>query len=212
VDDHSAAPRRRSERRSPDERRPEILDAALHVFDTHGFRDASMNAIADAAGVTKPVIYACFPSKEELFTALLDREEQRVMRAVMAAFPAMASDATAEELLVEGLRALLTVVAESPQSWRAVFLQPFGGDLDIAERARRGRAQNMEYLAGFIETYFRGQGVEEAPRKARVFAHVVAGTLDEAARLLIAGEDGWTPQELAECCGAILARGEAGLH
>ena len=55
-----------------DERRDQLLDVALEVFATAGFHGASMNEIAEAAGVTKPVLYQHFDSKNDLFAALLD--------------------------------------------------------------------------------------------------------------------------------------------
>jgi AcrR family transcriptional regulator len=50
----------------------------LELFIERGYRGTSMDAVASAAGVTKPVVYDCFASKAELFGALLDREEQRM--------------------------------------------------------------------------------------------------------------------------------------
>lgn len=49
-----------------------ILDAALDVFSTHGFRGATVDQIAQAAGLSKPNLLYYFPSKEAIHTALLD--------------------------------------------------------------------------------------------------------------------------------------------
>ena len=53
-------------------RRQQILHSALTVFSERGFHDTSMNDIAHAVGVTKPVIYQHFDSKRELYSALID--------------------------------------------------------------------------------------------------------------------------------------------
>ena len=66
----------------PERRRPLVLDAAFELFLEHGYDGTSMDAVARAAGVTKPVVYDCFPSKEDLFTALLQREETRVLEQI----------------------------------------------------------------------------------------------------------------------------------
>src|SRR5438046_5724801 len=66
----------------PERRRPLVLDAAFELFLEHGYDGTSMDAVAHAAGVTKPVVYDCFASKEELFTALLQREERRVLEQI----------------------------------------------------------------------------------------------------------------------------------
>jgi TetR/AcrR family transcriptional regulator len=50
-----------------------ILDAALEVFSQHGFRGATLDQIAEGAGLSKPNLLYYFPSKEEVHTALLTK-------------------------------------------------------------------------------------------------------------------------------------------
>lgn len=57
----------------PEERVPQILDAALKEFSKHGFTGARMEDIARNAGLSKGGLYAHFNSKEAIFKALLDR-------------------------------------------------------------------------------------------------------------------------------------------
>jgi TetR/AcrR family transcriptional regulator len=52
-------------------KREVILDAALEVFSLHGFRGATLDQIADLAGLSKPNLLYYFPSKEDVHTALL---------------------------------------------------------------------------------------------------------------------------------------------
>lgn len=55
-----------------DERRAQLLSAALEVFTAAGYHSAAMDEIADRAKVSKPVLYQHFPSKLELYLAVLD--------------------------------------------------------------------------------------------------------------------------------------------
>jgi len=55
-----------------DERRALLLAAALEVFTTAGYHSAAMDEIAERASVSKPVLYQHFPSKLELYLAVLD--------------------------------------------------------------------------------------------------------------------------------------------
>jgi TetR/AcrR family transcriptional regulator len=64
---HVARPRSRIQQRN----REVILDAALEVFSLHGFRGATLDQIADVAGLSKPNLLYYFRSKEEVHTALL---------------------------------------------------------------------------------------------------------------------------------------------
>ena len=63
----TARPRSRIQQRN----REVILDAALEVFSLHGFRGATLDQIAEVAGLSKPNLLYYFPSKEEVHTALL---------------------------------------------------------------------------------------------------------------------------------------------
>ena len=63
----TAHPRSRIQQRN----REVILDAALEVFSLHGFRGATLDQIAEVAGLSKPNLLYYFPSKEEVHTALL---------------------------------------------------------------------------------------------------------------------------------------------
>ena len=63
----TARPRSRIQQRN----RELILDAALEVFSLHGFRGATLDQIAEVAGLSKPNLLYYFPSKEEVHTELL---------------------------------------------------------------------------------------------------------------------------------------------
>ena len=65
-----------------DQRRVQLLDAANEVFRSKGYHAAAMDDIADAAGVSKPVLYQHFPSKLDLYLALLDQSCDRLVEIV----------------------------------------------------------------------------------------------------------------------------------
>src|SRR5690606_24905610 len=56
------------------EKSRQILDAALGVFSAHGFRGATVDQIAEAAGMSKPNLLYYFRSKEEIYTILVNRQ------------------------------------------------------------------------------------------------------------------------------------------
>ncbi len=65
-----------------------ILEAALNVFSQHGFRGATLDQIADGAGLSKPNLLYYFPSKEAVHKALLDRLLQTWLDPLRALNPA----------------------------------------------------------------------------------------------------------------------------
>jgi AcrR family transcriptional regulator len=62
-----------AERKSAEERREEILEAALVEFAAHGLYGGSTEAIARAVGISQPYVFRLFGTKKELFTATIER-------------------------------------------------------------------------------------------------------------------------------------------
>ena len=62
-----------TERRSAEERREQILEAALAEFAAHGFEGGSTEAIARAVGISQPYVFRLFGTKKELFVATIER-------------------------------------------------------------------------------------------------------------------------------------------
>jgi AcrR family transcriptional regulator len=69
----------RRERVPLDERRTDVIDAALVEFGNGGFEGASTSAIAKRAGIHQPYIYAMFENKRELFLACNDALNERLL-------------------------------------------------------------------------------------------------------------------------------------
>jgi len=62
-----------TERKTKEERREEILEAAMHEFAEHGLHAASTENIARLAGISQPYVFRLFGTKKELFTAVVNR-------------------------------------------------------------------------------------------------------------------------------------------
>ena len=65
-------------------RRRQLLEVALRVFAEQGFYVTSMSDIADAAGVTKPVLYQHFASKRELYGQILAEVGNQLQEAIVS--------------------------------------------------------------------------------------------------------------------------------
>src|SRR4051812_10583220 len=73
-------------------RRKQLLAAAQQVFVAHGYHAAAMDDIAEAAGVSKPVLYQHFPGKLELYLALLDTHCDAMIAKMQSAMVATADN------------------------------------------------------------------------------------------------------------------------
>src|SRR6516162_3903861 len=83
-----------------DQRRQQLFDVARERFSQQGFHATSMDEIAEAAGVTKPVLYQHFPSKRALYVELLEDTGRQLLtalaeaRAVSSCRPVSSSSST----------------------------------------------------------------------------------------------------------------------
>ncbi len=94
-------------------REQQMLDAAVRTFGNRGYMAASMDEIAELAGVSKPLVYLYLNSKEDLFTACIRREARALTEAVRAGGPA---GLPADRQLWAGLTAVFTHTARPPDA------------------------------------------------------------------------------------------------
>jgi AcrR family transcriptional regulator len=211
--EEKAAPlRKRAAHLGPERRRPEVLDAALKLFLKSGYDGTSMQAVAAEAGVTKPVVYACFDSKDELFRALLAREEERILAEIQGAFD-NTDLSDPETTLIEGFTGFLRAVGESPEVYRLIFLGEGGGNAAVARRIQRGRQAQVDALSELASRWVEDRpgkrSATEVERTARLLGNAIAGLAEAGARLLLSGTDGWTPQTLGDELGRLAASAQS---
>jgi AcrR family transcriptional regulator len=206
----STRPRKRAAHLGPERRRPELLDAALRLFLERGYDGTSMQAVADEAGVTKPVVYAAFDGKDALFRALLAREEERILAEIQGAFE-NADLSDPETTLTEGFTGFLRAVGDSPDVYKLIFLGEGGGNAAVARRIQRGRQAQVDTLSRLTKNWLDAdKGKRAANEKtARLLGNSIAGLAESGARLLLSGEDGWTPETLGRELGRIAAAAQA---
>jgi AcrR family transcriptional regulator len=203
-------PRKRAAHLGPVRRRPELLDAALELFLERGYDGASMQAVADKAGVTKPVVYAAFKSKDDLFRALLAREEERILAEIQGAFE-NADLSDPETTLIEGFTGFLRAVGDSPDVYKLIFLGEGGGNAAVARRIQRGRQAQVDALSLLAKRWLDANGGKRAAneKKARLLGNAIAGLAESGARLLLSGEDGWSPETLGRELGRLAAAAQS---
>jgi AcrR family transcriptional regulator len=196
---------------APDKRRPAILEAAFAVFLRHGYFGASMDEIAAEAGVSKPVVYACFATKEELFLALLAHEEQRVLGEIAAALPAR-PDLDPRRALEDGLRGFLAAVARNPDAYRLILLGDGGVPESVATRIRVGRRAQIDAITGLVDAWARMRDMPESPDVTRLVAYALVGATEGAARAVLSEPERFDPQRTAEVLAALMTGGERALR
>ncbi|MEV4724152.1 MULTISPECIES: TetR/AcrR family transcriptional regulator [Micromonospora] len=158
-------------------REQQMLDAAVKVFSRRGFHAASMDEIAEDAGISKPMVYAYLGTKEELFIACLHRETARMMLAIAGA---AAPDLPPDQRLWRGLRAFFGFVGAHRDGWAVLYRQARGSQPFAAELAAM-RARLVDVVAGMLDHALRARDREVAATELEVVAYALVGASESLA-------------------------------
>jgi AcrR family transcriptional regulator len=129
----------------PAQRRAVIVEAAGRLFGAHGYDATRLDDVAAAAGVTKPILYRHYDSKQALYLALLERHRED-LGSFAAAAPAQG---TPQERLRAVLEVWLDYVEAHSYAWRMLFRDSGGGPEIRAYRAEV-HARARDVLAGML--------------------------------------------------------------
>lgn len=155
---------------SSDERRQLILQAAAGQFGRLGFAAARLEDIAADAGVTKPIVYRHFDSKEALYLALLERHETDLPTFVAGEGP-LPMDEQLVQTILEGW---LDYVRDNSHAWLMLFRDGSGGDEIQAVRLRVSRTARA-VMAGFVERRDRPLPADQVQATAETLTSGLAG-------------------------------------
>ncbi|QCX76696.1 Fatty acid metabolism regulator protein [Streptomyces sp. YIM 121038] len=186
-----------------------MIDVAVQVFAKRGYHAASVDEIAELAGISKPMVYLYLDSKEGLFLACLRREADRLVTAFQGAAREAAASGPAdargrgarsgaakpqgapEVRLYAGLLAFFSFVAEHRDSW--VVLHRQASELSetiavaVADARRAVMAQVAELVRAGIEESATASQLSE--RDADFVAHALVGAADSLTDWMVRNPD-----------------------
>ena len=169
-------------------RKRQILDVALPLFADRGFHPTSMNDLATAAGVTKPVLYQHFRSKRDLYVELL-AEVGGSLRETIA--QAATGAQTPREQLLHGFTAYFAFVAEEHDGFQVLF----GGGTRRDEEFARAASEVENEIATTVAAFIEVDGLDLAGR--RLLAHAIVGLAEGTCRQWLRSGATEPPDELA---------------
>ncbi|MFL1380496.1 MULTISPECIES: TetR/AcrR family transcriptional regulator [unclassified Nocardiopsis] len=117
------------------QREAHILDAAAHEFGHHGYTATTVTTVATRAGISKPLVYAYFDSKEGLSLACLHRAGQPLLDAVTDA----QTPGTARQRAEATLHAVFTALTDRPHDWSVLYDPTLPRTGPVADAARHYR-------------------------------------------------------------------------
>lgn len=150
-------------------RERQILDAALAVFAERGYQNASMDVVAERVGVTKPVVYTHFGSKEGLLLACLTQVRAELLAHTSAA---AATTADPEEQLRRATSAFFLHVERRPV-WTLLSAE----SVVASEALETIRAQQTDFVA----TLLAAGSPSTSARRRTGWAHVIVGACERLA-------------------------------
>ena len=155
------------------QRRAQLIDVGRVVFAETGFENASIDVIAQRAGVTKPIIYEHFGGKEGLLAAVIERELDAVVQRVSKAM----AEGTARERFETAVVEFMAYVEDEPSGFALLTREtPIVG--------RDGMIRVVDQLTDRVGAIFRRElAAAGYDRKvAPLYASAVLGMVTQAGR------------------------------
>ena len=194
--------RARSPRLPRSARRAQLLEAAQIVFVRSGYHSAGMDEIADTAGVSKPVLYQHFPSKLELYLALLDQHTGALVDAVRGA---LASTHDNKQRVAASVAAYFEFVDRDGEPFRLVFESDLTNEAAVRERVEEVTERCAEAIAEVI-----AEDTDLPPEQAKLLGVALTGMAQVTARYWLTTE-GSIPRDAASVLiGQLSWRGLGG--
>ena len=168
------ATRQRGARMPRRERRAQLMDSALEVFVAQGFHAAAMDDIADRAGVSKPVLYQHFPSKLDLYIAVVDSHAEKLVNDVNTALRTTTDN---HQRVRAAVQAFFDFIEHDSQGYRLIFENDYVSEPQVAAQVKVATEACTDAVFDLIS---RDSGLD--PHRARMIAVGLVGISVDCAR------------------------------
>ena len=169
------------------ERREQLLSVALDVFAGEGYHQTSMNQIAEAAGITKPVLYQHFVSKRELYLALIEEAGGRLLHIITA--PSI-TETNGRRRVELGFLAYFQWVYDDHDSFQLLFGGGSRRDAEFSEAAGKFQSRVADAIEPLITADINTE-------HRRTLAHAIVGLAEGVSRRLIRLGNDFDPELIA---------------
>ncbi|RIK11450.1 MAG: hypothetical protein DCC49_00680 [Acidobacteria bacterium] len=197
------SPKPKQRRMRAPERRLQLIDVARSVFARSGYFGATMDDVAHAAGITKPILYQHFASKKALYLALIDEAAFEITKAV---WDGTEGKPDALSMAAGGMRAYFDYVKYHPDSFRILFSDA-QADQEIMERIDSIRSVIAERVAQLISNSIFADWPDE--QQIQIVATGIVGLAEMVGRDWIVADKA-SPEEAARALGTLVASGYVG--
>jgi AcrR family transcriptional regulator len=169
-------------RKVPKEQRMlQILEVAGSVFSKHGFHSTSMEQIAEGAGVTKPLLYRYFGSKDALYLATITQ----VGNHLMSGLTLLMANPNAQERLKLIMLSFLTFVERHREGWSVLYNEALTSVGPVGDKVGFFRNSFIEASARTIDELNNNTQEGTPPTasiQAQALANIMVGAVEAGAR------------------------------
>jgi AcrR family transcriptional regulator len=156
-------------RLSSQERRSAILETAIQLFSERGFRGVTTRELAQALGVSEPILYQHFPSKKDLYDAIIETAMDSGYYEALNGLKAVAETTNDEEFFRYVTRAMMIWFETRPHQLRLKLFSALEGHELMDQFNDKAGRPFMEVMIGYIEKRIReGAFVDTNPMAATV--------------------------------------------
>jgi len=177
------------------ERREQLLDVALEIINTDGVTAVSVDAVAKACGVTRPVVYGQFTDANHILRDLLQREGERALAQIAAVLPVDIATADPVDTFTRVAEGFFTAVTTSPQRWRSILLPVDGVPGPVREYKQRAEAAVRTRIAEITGWFIRDQP-DANTVDVDLLAHLLLTAMEEGGRLVLNDPGTYPPERL----------------
>jgi AcrR family transcriptional regulator len=167
------------------ERERQTLEAAHALFAERGYAGVTMDDVADAVGVTKPLLYKYFGNKERLYLACMEPAGELLTRTVVDAVTPTTSPA---EALRAGLLAFFAFLDTDRDAWRVLFDETLPVSGEVAQRVAEYRDRITELVATAVLSQLPPSGRVMDRSEVEALSAAVLGAAEALGRWWLRGE------------------------
>ncbi|WP_460850598.1 TetR/AcrR family transcriptional regulator [Nocardioides montaniterrae] len=195
--------RRYAPRMPVEQRREQLMDAALELLDREGYVALTVEAISREAGVTRPVFYAAYDDLSNMLDALLDRTRDRALGQVLQMLNTSGDPTDVDAWMTRAAEGLLELVQEHPSVWKPILGLTRGAPAAVQDRIEATRDLIASYLAAGIEA---GLDLRGGPfLDAELLSRAALATAEEYGRLALRDPARYSKERLISAFAQMLA-------
>jgi AcrR family transcriptional regulator len=161
------------QRMSREQRHDLILQHAIEVFGNRGYHNASMDDVAEHAGISKALVYQHFESKNELYLAVLKTFQENMSDAIM---PAWTQDVPPRERFWRGLVAFFEFIEQNKKAWGVLYREEIEIEDEIVKGIHGMNAELAAQVAAMFQQEIAGRDLDPLLMSYSLVAgHAVVG-------------------------------------